>query len=435
MHENAPDNKFFNILSVLSFSIMLFGLFYSRAILTFGICSFFILVLFQGSFRISLKKYVSDPFAMILLLLFLIPFISGLWSFNKEEWWHSCSVKLPLVFLPFAFLNAPKLTWVQKQVAPAIFILLVAGGTIWSIYYYLQDRSLLEAGYLISHLIDVPLNNDHILFSWAVVISLLLLGSQIPKLQTDNSSMFHTAERVKQLENKELQTDNKSIFHKAYRLLRYIAMIWLIVYLHLLASRTGLLAFYVLAVTWLVASFRKRPILHSLMMIAICVTLPLIAFNILPSFHNRIVYMLYDARQYLRGNFLPGFSDVSRAASYRGGLDLLQHNLIGGVGFGDVHDAMNNWYAHNFAQFSAHDKILPHNEWLMFGAGAGIPGVVIITACAFYPIFNRTSWLVTAFHITACLCFLTDLPLELQNGTFIFCFFSYLLRSGLKKEA
>ncbi|HET7898584.1 MAG TPA: hypothetical protein VFL47_12950, partial [Flavisolibacter sp.] len=86
------------------------------------------------------------------------------------------------------------------------------------------------------------------------------------------------------------------------------------------------------------------------------------------------------------------------------------------------------WYAANVPQILPTDKLNPCSEWLVYGAIAGWPGVVLFTAILLLPFVypprqHRLYWV--AFHATAAFSFLFDMGLEVQYGIFLYAFVTF----------
>ena len=167
------------------------------------------------------------------------------------------------------------------------------------------------------------------------------------------------------------------------------------------------------------------------------IILPVLAYYLLPTFHNRLNYVLYDYQQYSRGNFAPGFPDGARVASITGGCKMFAGHIYGGVGFGDVWNNIQQWYAADHPFFPSYNKILPSNELLMYACGAGIAGLIIIFITAIFPFFTKkekSNHVYTCFTAAMICCFFTDINLEGQYGVFLYCFFALWLGNSFNKS-
>lgn len=327
--------------------------------------------------------------------MLFIPLVSGLWSSDLATWVNVVRIKLPLLFLPLAV--AGRWTFTQKQWAwlVTIFLAAVFGGSVWGLVDYAQHATQLHESYLRAKTIRTPLEDDHVRFSWlaAVAVILCLLLTQIHRL---------------------LRT----------KILLLLLSLFFVVYLHVLSARTGLLSLYLFLVLFagsLLLKKQRRG--RSLAVAAALIALPLLAYFFLPTFRARLRYNLYDLSFVQKQEYLPGSSDGARAASLKAGWQVLRQNPFG-AGAGDVMHEADKWYAAHLPQVLPSDKLYPSSEWLVYGAFAGWPGVLLFSAVMLLPFFVRTKqrifWI--GFHATAAASFLFDVGLEVQYGVFLYAF-------------
>ena len=199
-------------------------------------------------------------------------------------------------------------------------------------------------------------------------------------------------------------------------------------YLLILSARTGLVSvaiFILLYAGWFLQ--KKKNIKVSLLLIGFVIALPLIAYFTIPTFQARIRYLVYDHSFIRQQQYLPGANDGARVMSLRAGWQVLKQNPLG-VGAGDVMHEADKWYAAHVPQVLPTDKFYPSSEWLLYGAFAGWPGVVLFTAVMLLPFFvkvqhRKVFW--TALHATAAFSFAFDMGLEVQYGIFIYAFITF----------
>ena len=200
---------------------------------------------------------------------------------------------------------------------------------------------------------------------------------------------------------------------------------WLIVFLHILAARTGLFSFYIMlfaVALWLI--IKKMKWQYGIILLVSLIALPVVAYYVLPSFQNRVKYIRYDMGYFKEAHYLPGANDAVRVISMKAGWSLLKENPVKGVGFGDIGSATEKWDDANYPGMLERDKIYPGSEWLIYGVGSGIPGFLVFTFCMIIPFFtknkNRLLWWL--LNMTAAFGFLFDIGLEVQYGVFIYSF-------------
>ena len=122
-------------------------------------------------------------------------------------------------------------------------------------------------------------------------------------------------------------------FKKAHKALLLILAISQLVYLHVLAVRTGLICFYVgvfISLIWLVSQHKRKSYLLIFFFL-----LPITFYFILPTFRNKIHYLKYDLSFVRQHVYQPGSSD-DRFASIKAGWILVKQSPVVGVGFGDI---------------------------------------------------------------------------------------------------
>ena len=161
-----------------------------------------------------------------------------------------------------------------------------------------------------------------------------------------------------------------------------------------------------------------------MLLISAIVLVPLIAYFSLPTLQARLDYMLYDISLVQKKQYVQGSNDGARMMSLQAGWQVLKQKPLG-VGAGDGMYEADKWYQTNAPQVIPADKFPPLSEWLLYGAYAGWPGLLLFTVIMLWPLFvklnpGRFFWL--AFHIMAAFSFVFDMGLEVQYGIFIYAF-------------
>ena len=378
--------------------IMMAALFFSRAVLSAGIIAFTTVSIFHPDLKKHILHFFASPLLWGMSLLFILPLVSGLWSEDKKEWLEIIRVKLPLLILPFAFAGPIHFSKKQWEWLATIFIALITVATLWSMFQYLSDVSAINTSYLSAKSIVTPLENDHVRFSWLVSAGVLMAGGLVFQNWKEHKLIY-------------------------YLLALFAA--WLIVYLHILAARTGLFSFYIimlgLAIGLIVKKVKRQ---YGLALLFLLVLLPIVAYKIVPTFQNRVKYFLYDSGYFIKSNYRPQSTDAVRVISLKAGWNVMQKNPVAGVGFGDVMNNSRDWYEKNYDEMIESDKIYPSSEWIMYGAGCGWPGILLFSFVMMIPFWVKTGnrflwWLMNA---TAAFSFLFDIGLEVQFGVFIYSF-------------
>jgi O-antigen ligase len=373
-------------------------LFFSRAALSVSIALFVIVSFLHPEPKKHIRQFFASPLLWGMSLLFFLPFFSGLWSDDKTEWQREMFIKTPLFLLPLAFAGPISFSKKQWEWLAYIFIFIITAASLWSILHYVQDAAAINAAYLKAKSIITPLENDHVRFSWLVSVAILL-------------SAWFTYSKSKA---------NKFVFWT----LAVIA-VWLIVFLHILAARTGLISFYImLAGTFIWMMAKKIKPAFSIILFVFLLALPFIAYKTLPTFHNRVKYFLYDFEYFKKTHYLPGANDAVRVISLKAGWNVMNEQPLTGVGFGDILLETKKWCSEYYPPMIEADKIYPSGEWMMYGAGCGWPGIFIFSLAMAIPFFsnikNRLPWFL--LNSSAAFSLLFDIGLEVQFGVFIYSF-------------
>ncbi|GAB4093623.1 O-antigen ligase family protein [Flaviaesturariibacter terrae] len=381
------------LLGLLLLSVL--SLFVSRAGLSISLIAFVAITTIHRGIGAQLQRLVRTPVLLAMSVLFLVPLLSGLWSTDVDKWTTIVRIKLPLLFFPIAFAGAWQLSPRQWRILAWFFLACVAAGVAASLWGYLRDFESANNGFRYSRTFGTPLDNDHVRFSWLVSAAVLLL--------------FVLGQGARK---------------KAQWLLAAL-FVYFTIYLHVLAARTGLGAYYIILLALALRYvWRRRSLLLGIVFVATLAALPLIALQVLPSFRNRVQYIGWDLGFVRAAQYHPGVNDGNRFLSIRAGWKLLlQHP--GGVGFGDIFPVTNAWYDANVPGMLESDRYYPSSEWLIYGLGAGWIGVILFTACLLAPLWTRAGrwrfhWLL--LNIAAAFSFLFDIGLEVQYGVYLYVF-------------
>jgi O-antigen ligase len=378
--------------------LMWAGLLWSRAILSLSMIAFFAYALFLHG-REGLAEVRKSRWLQGLLLLFAIPLVSGLWSEDRKEWWAVVQVKLPLLFFPFcvaAFRGIPEKGW--RLIWWGLTAMLMVS-MAWSLAGYIRMD---DADYLKARVMKVAMYDDHVRYAWLLVIvySVLLYG---------------------------LIT---GIWRN--RMAAILSLAALALFIHLLAAKTGLLGFYVVNLIFALTLAPKKyqwPVLGGLLL------LPLLAWLAMPSFRNRMKFVVWDFQNYSRGAYTEGLSDAPRVLSWKAAADLIEEHPIAGVGAGDVIPAVNGWYAAHAPFLKDYERLVPANQVLLYGCYAGLAGALLALLVFLLPFTMRgfrqhALWI--SFHVVAFLGFLYEIALEMQFGAFIYALFGVMLYANAR---
>lgn len=351
--------------------------------------------LFQHLRTFSKKKHL-----MLLSGYFALLLVSGLWSQNRVYFLERMQIMMPFLVLPFAFHSITRWDYKWYDRLMALFIVLNLGGIGWSLYQYLQQKDMYDIGYGFSKLIPTPFRNDHIRFSMSVVLCITFCVDLLSRKQE---------------------------WWK--RLLLGLVILLDVLYIHILAAKTGIISLYLVAFLFILyllfsVQYKKAGVLA----LMVCLLMPFIMYALFPSFKNKIGYFRYSLEQIGNRERQGNISDEGRLISYQYALESIRSSPFGGVGAGDVLDEMSQRYRRDFADKPV-TVLLPHNQFLMIGMAVGIPGILYLAVMLFFllRIVRKNDYLYFSFCLMLLFAMMVEPLFETQYGTCIFLFFLLLL--------
>lgn len=380
--------------------LMMVGFLLSRAFLSIGMITVIANGFLQGDFKERVGVFKKDYLLPGITGLFLLPFISGLWSNDQSAWLEMMQDMLPLFLLPFAMTMQKGFERKHFLFFALVWMSLLFAGSVWSAAHYVIDQENYQALYRISKTLPTPAENDHIRFSMAIVIA-LLIGLKLEEWNSSSSLVVKWTCRI--------------------------AAAWFVIYLHVLGAKTGLMGLYVVVLPlfiWQLYHTGRKQLATAALVAILC--LPVVAYYSIPTFRIRLQYVLFEQNNWQEKQFAGNFSDVNRLASIKGGWYVFQNNLLAGVGYGDIKEEVAKWYAENAPEIPPSQQFLPLNQWMLSGSGAGIAAVFLFTLVVLLPFFNK-HWQqnkqALAFVLFMDIVFFYEATINDQFGVFLFCFF------------
>ncbi len=380
--------------------LMMTGFLFSRALLSIGTFTLIANGFLQNDLKERWNVFLRHKVLIGISCLFFFPLLSGLWSEDKTEWLNVLLTKLPLLLLPFALVMQNGFERKQFVLFSLVWTALLFGGTVWSMVQYLQQKDEYDLLYRFSKTIPTLAANDHIRFSMAIIIA-MLLWLKLEEWKAITSSVFLWSLRA--------------------------VIAWFVLYLHILGAKTGLLGMYFIVVPvtlWILFTSGKKQLAVASLFIAML--LPVLAYRLLPTFKMRIHYALYDRENRIEGNVSGNFSDGNRLLSIKSGWYVFQQNWLSGVGYGDIKKETNQWYNEYAPTVPLSERFLPLNQWMTSGSGAGIAAMLLFSIVIVLPFFSaqwRQNKQAIAFVLFMNIVFLYECTIDDQFGVYLYSFF------------
>lgn len=396
-------------LAVLFCLCMLAGLMWSRALLSVSVVLFFANSLHPQTFLCDWKRWRKDYFSIACFLFFLSYVVSGIWSQNTLQWWNVVTNKLPFAVLPFAFMSLPlkQEKWQRVLVLSLITIHLIV--VLYSLSALFMNFHYYVDAYNFSHSLPTTKYNDHIRFSLSLVATLIIISYYL--------------------------FEKKDLFLKKWQqwLLRITAVVF-ILYLHVLASKTGLLALYLFLLAFAFYLIRRQQVYrkYAVGLLVLLVSLPVCLYFFVPTLREKVNYVRYEWEVSRSGDTLDyNLSDAGRIISYKMAFKAWKKEPLLGTGIGDIMEQMDIAYEKWYPNVPKGNRLIPHSQYLFcLTALGGILCFSLIFLCVAsvlglsYPMFyGQISSVIMMF------AFLAEAMLEIQFGVFIYLFFLLFWRN------
>ncbi|QJX46170.1 O-antigen ligase family protein [Hymenobacter taeanensis] len=336
-------------------------------------------------------RTVWAPAAMYALLL-----LSGFHTEQWNVWRHETFRLLPWLGVPLAFGVAVPLTKRQRSGIGLLYVtgfVLVALATLGQ---YFLDPAAANKAFGLGQSLPSVTGIFHIHFGL-----MLALAAFFALLLRHNS---HTP---------------------GLRLGLLIAAAVCVVTLHLLAYRTGLLVFYVMALLEALRLLLRKRLLLGLGVLFLLVASPLVAYHTLEPVHQRLDATIWDVQQIQLGHDINEYSLSRRLAAWQTALTVAQAHPWLGVGPADAYQAMMNQYSWKNFGLRPENRVMVHNQYLHQLLSGGIVGLSVWLLVLFGPLMQpslRRNPYVYHFLLMEATAMLVDSLLELQIGFNLFVF-------------
>ncbi len=402
-------------LYIFILTVFLLGLFVSRAALSIAMISFIALAIFYKIKTPSERwNLPNKQFAFLYLALFLMGGLSFFYSSNTPDYWNYMRVWLPMLGLPFAFFTLPVLSAKNFFHLLTIYVLIVVLGVFWSLGQFAANPIAIIESYEHAKVMPTPLGGDHIRFSLAVV-----LGASIAVVLA-------------------MVTDQKKVYFKGEKNVWIFISVFLFLYLHVLAVKSGLLAGWMVYAWLSLFFFFRKNYKISALLTSILIITPLLSYFFVPTFQQKLGYIKYEFAEHKETGRVEYLSDVNRLVSYELAWKKTVENPILGVGLGDINDETKESYRTFYPDVPEKSMLLPHNQWLLNGLALGFPGMIILTMLYLFPLTIRTyrlSFMGVTLSLVGLVALMVEPVLMTQYGITTYMFLQLLFFSNYTSKS
>jgi O-antigen ligase len=396
--------------------LTLVGMLAGNALMSIGHIALLVIGLLTGNWQEAASRFRREPLWLGLVAVFLVYVFGGIGGGDTGYWLDKLRVKLPFLALPLAFALLPDLPSraVRDLLLGYVLMMVLASAGVW--LHYALDPAIRGAGYVQGITMPTPVNHIRFSLMGATALALCLWMAEKP---------IETGGQL------------RGWLDKRAFLLGLAA--FLLVFLHVLAVRSGLLAAYLVLLTtglsWIV---RRRKFLPGLAALLLAASLLWAGYQFIPTLKNRISYARYDMEQFMRGEVNPGLSDAKRIGSIQAGWQLFLDKPATGQGWGHLRPALKSWYAGHYPDLEA-SVPLPHNQFVLVAATSGLPGLLVFSVAVLLPLIaaiRSGQGGIIGIQCILLSSMLTEATLETQLGVCLYLVFTLLLhRYGMPDNA
>ena len=336
------------------------------------------------------RHAMATRYALLALSVLFLLILFWVWGLEDVDYWLTrIRIKLPFLLVPAGLLCLPPLRKKDlSRVHTFLLLLLVILSFQIGIRYLFDFEAINE---ILKQGQHMPMPGNHIRLSLLMaygVVSGLTLYRSLPK---------------------EDRLWKNGVL---------ISTLFLGVFLHVLSVRSGLAGLYagllvVLIHEVLVQRKWKGAVLGAILIILA----PLIAYQTVPSFRNKVNYVKWEIWMQQQGQASGQLSDAGRWMSWQIGWSIWKDHPLLGVGPGNVKQEVYRKYAAEYP--NVQKKRMPHNQYLSVGAGMGVIGLLIFMTAFLWALRYRKFWFnseLIAFYTIILVSGLVENTLENSEG-------------------
>lgn len=339
-------------------------------------------------------------------LFFITYLLSGIWSEDKRYWVERLQVKIPFLLLPIGFLPLKKLDREEFHRLLSLYVVTMFLSAVYVLVKYMLNRD--DITYWSGEVMETPYSHVRysLMIAFAAFVSLHLFLEDFAWLTKFDKWIVATLGLL------------------------------LAVFLHVLAVRSGLVAFYV-AVVLLIARYAwiNNQWLAGISFAVGFMLLPILAYLYVPTFRDKVGYMKYTVSEFLHGGDMRVLSDGQRLTSIQKGLVVFKAHPVLGVGAGDLPAATQEAYNNDGTEQGLR---MPHNQWVWSLASVGLVGTLLIAFSLLFVIYylrDDLNVLTVSFFTVIHTSLLTEATLEEQIGTAFYLVFLLLFLTFYRRTA
>lgn len=351
----------------------------------------------------------ARPAIWMFTLLFWIYALSGIFAGNLSEWWILTHMKIAFLIVPLAFALIPAFSKKEFMIILGCVILLLFWSTIWVQVAYYSEFILFTKS--MGYGSALPSPSNHIRYSILIALcSIVCLH------------FFITKSRIR---------------FKWETPLNLFLALYFLYFLHIISVRSGIALAYAGLLVYAFHYIRRLGLWKIAVLAAIILVLPYVAYKAIPSFEQKVNYMMYDLKMY-KDDPTMNYSDAERWRSFEAGLEIAKSKPFFGTGSGTFREELRAYYKDHFG-LDTYNR--PHNQWMTIFVLFGLFGLIVFVFITIYPMKFSWFWnpaLCSTLYIMQLISMMIEHPLDTALGAAMFLFFTMLcmnFQQGLHEES
>lgn len=207
---------------------------------------------------------------------------------------------------------------------------------------------------------------------------------------------------------------------KFEKYLLFILAIILIICLHFISARIGLICFYLLALYKIKKYFYSNNKIYFAICISTIILILITGYLTIPSFSKKINSITVNTNDKYSSKY-------NRILSYKIGFEIIKDNFLIGVGARNHHQYYTQFYS---THYPGVPELRPHNQFLFYATLYGVPLSLAFILIILFPILyywklnNELLWM---FYCINILYFMVDMPFNIREYFYIWSFICPLL--------
>ncbi|MFT5724929.1 MAG: O-antigen ligase [Bacteroidia bacterium] len=348
----------------------------------------------QGKHLWFLQQKKTKWLLAAILLWVLLVLLDGFRTNNIETWMNEALLKVSLLIVPIYALLLPRDTCGARN-SWLIFAIVTTSVALISVVNYGVHYEEINALLLQSKHVPIFGNMHHIYFGVFMSLTIWLCYFYYLK---------HT-----------------------YKKLWLTLGVLLLCFLHILASRTGLVAFYLGTLVFLLTyAWQSKRFKLVIVGVSVLLMLPVLGYTLSKSFKNKVTNSVEDLRAVKSGADINYKSLAMRIEAWKTSGRIISNNLLIGVGSDNVTNEMQLQYARDETVLYRENRVGPHNQFIEITIAHGIlGGILLVIIVLFWLTIFRTSPIKMAMATVLIVSFFLESFLERQQGILVFSFFLF----------